>query len=221
MKEQTGGSGASGPTTLARLETGDPFLVEKQFGNGRVIACATALDADWSNLPLRPFYLPLVQRLAVYLASTIYPPRNLDVGKPLVAFLPVTDAGKKVALTDPDGSMLEVAVVKKQGRGVVEFGNTQRPGLYTLRLPAGQPLHYVVNAARRESDLQRLTDREIAELAKEHGIAVVHNGAEYRALDRTRRYGREIWKPLLWLLLGVVFLEMVVEQRFARATGKP
>lgn len=220
MKEQTGGSGTAGVTTLARLETGDPFLVEKQVGNGRVIACATALDADWSNLPMRPFYLPLVQRLAVYLASTIYPPRNLDVGKPLVAFLPVTDAGKNVALTDPDGITLELPVVKKQGRGVVEFANTQRPGLYTLRPPGGQPLHYVVNASRRESDLQRLTEREIAELAKEHGIAVVHNGAEYRALDRGRRYGHEIWKPLLWLLLGVVFLEMVVEQRFARARGK-
>jgi hypothetical protein len=82
-------------------------------------------------------------------------------------------------------------------------------------------VHYVVNASRRESDLQRLTGNEIADLAKQHGFALVHNGAEYKSLDRSRRYGREMWKPLLWSLLGVVFLEMVIEQRFARARGKP
>src|SRR5262249_21359097 len=53
---------------LARLDTGDPFLVEKPYGEGRVIQCAIPCDADWSNLPMRPFYLPLMQQLVTYLA---------------------------------------------------------------------------------------------------------------------------------------------------------
>ncbi|HEX5177086.1 MAG TPA: hypothetical protein VFV83_08660, partial [Chthoniobacteraceae bacterium] len=44
--------------------------------------------------------------------------------------------------------------------------------------------------------------------------------AEFRALDQTRRFGREIWKPLLWSLLGMMFVEMVVQQRFARRRGR-
>ncbi len=207
--------GASAVTTLARLENGDPFLVEKPFGEGRVIQCSTALDADWSNLPMRPTYLPLLQRLSVYLASTIYPSRNLDVGKPLIALLPAADAGKKATITNPDGAAVEVLIVKKGERGVVEFGKTQRPGLYTLTAAGGQPVHYVVNASRRESDLQRLSDAEIADFAKQHGVAVVHNGAEYKALDQSRRFGTELWKPILWALLGMVFVEVVVEQKFA------
>jgi hypothetical protein len=221
MKEQAGAPVASAPNTLARLETGDVFLVEKSFGEGHVIACATALDADWSNLPMRPFYLPLLQRLSVYLASTIYPPRNLDAGRPLVAFFPAGDAGRNATLTTSEGATIELPIVKKGTRGVAEFGHTEAPGVYTLRSPGGPPVHYVVNASRRESDLQRLTGNEIADLAKQHGFALVHNGAEYKSLDRSRRYGREMWKPLLWSLLGVVFLEMVIEQRFARARGKP
>ena len=71
---------------IERLD-GDTFLAEKPFGEGRVISCAVPCDADWSNLPLRPFYLPLMQRLCVYLASTVFPSRNLDVGKPIVALL--------------------------------------------------------------------------------------------------------------------------------------
>ena len=38
---------------LARLETGDAFLLEKIYGNGRVLFCATACDDAWSSLPLR------------------------------------------------------------------------------------------------------------------------------------------------------------------------
>jgi hypothetical protein len=207
-------------TTLARLESGDPFLVEKPFGEGRVIACATAVDADWSNLPMRPFFLPLLQRLSVYLASTVYPPRNLEVGCPLVALLPVGDAGKKASLATPDGVAVEVPIIKKGDRGVVEFGKTQRPGLYTLSSPGGSPIHFVVNASRRESDLQKLSDKEIKDLAAQHGVALVRSGAEYKALESSRRFGREFWKSLLWVLLGLTFLELVLQQRFARGGGK-
>lgn len=215
LKEPAAAS-ADAPTIVARLSSGDPFLVEKRFGEGRVIQCAVPCDADWSNLPMRPFYLPMMQRLAIYLASTVFPPRNLDVSKPLVAFLPPADAGKKASLALPDGSSREVPVVKKGERGVVEFAKTQQPGLYTLTSPGGTQTHFVVNTSRRESDLQRLSDAEIADFAKSHGVSVVHSGAEYKQLDRTRRYGSEFWRSLLWLLLALIFAELFLQQRFAR-----
>jgi hypothetical protein len=215
LKEPTVAS-ANAPTIVARLTSGDPFLAEKQFGDGRVIECAIPCDADWSNLPMRPFYLPLMQRLSIYLASNVYPPRNLDVGKPLVAFLPLADAGKKASLILPDGTTREVPVVKKGERGVVEYPRTQKPGLYTLNSPSGVPTHIVVNTSRQESDLQELTDNEITDFAKAHGVAVVRSGAEYKQLDRNRRYGTEFWRPLLFLLLALLFAELLLQQRFSR-----
>ncbi|EDY21448.1 conserved hypothetical membrane protein [Chthoniobacter flavus Ellin428] len=143
MKEPASAS-ANAPTIIARLTSGDPFLVEKQFGEGRVIQCAIPCDADWSNLPMRPFYLPMMQRLSIYLASTVFPPRNLEVSKPLVAFLPAGDAGKKASLSLPDGTAREVPVVKKGERGVIEYPKTQQPGLYTLTSPSGTATHFVV-----------------------------------------------------------------------------
>ncbi len=219
LKEATNPAGASAPVTLARLDSGDPFLVEKSFYEGRVILCATAIDADWSNLPMRPSYLPLLQRLTVYLASTVYPPRNLDVGAPLTAFLPAADAGKKAMLVTPQGASMEVPIEKRGERGVAEYGKTQRPGLYTLTPPGGPVIHYVVNASRKESDLQRLTSQEIADLAKSHGVTVVHSGAEYQQLEHTQRYGHEMWKPFLWVLLLLCFLELFLQQLFSRARG--
>ena len=168
---------------------------------------------------MRPSYLPLLQRLTVYLASTIYPPRNLDVGRQLVAFLPQTDAGKKAILTAPDGTNIDLPISKRGDRGVVEYGKTQRPGLYTLTPPSGQPLHFVVNASRKESDLQKLSEKEIADLASSHGVNLVRSGGEFEKIESTRRYGWEMWKPMLWALLAFCFVELILQQRFARARG--
>ena len=73
----------------------------------------------------------------------------------------------------------------------------------------------MVNASRRESDLQKLSEKEIADLAAQHGVALVHSGAEYKALEGTRRFGKEFWKPILWALLALTFLELILQQRFA------
>ena len=220
MQESARAADAPPVTTLAKLDSGDTFLAEKAFGEGRVIACAVPCDADWSNLPMRPFYLPLMQQLCVYLASTVFPPRNLDVGKPIVSFLAAADAGKKAMLAKPDGTSIEMTIAKKGERGVVEFAKTQQPGLYTLTSPDGAITHYVINASRRESDLAKLTDKEIADFAREHGVALVQNGTDFKQLDHTRRFGMEFWRPLLWTLLVLIFLELFLQQRFARVRGR-
>jgi hypothetical protein len=106
-------------------------------------------------------------------------------------------------------------IVKKGARGVAEWSKTQQPGLYTILPPGGQPLHYVVNASRRESDLERLTPEEINEFAKSHGIDVVRTEAEYKQAEHARRYGREVWKGLLWALLALCLGELVLQQKFA------
>ncbi len=219
FKEAGDRPSAGRTTVLARLDSGDPLFTEKQYDGGHVIACATAVDADWSNLPMRSCYLPLMQRLTVYLASTIYPPRNLQVNQPIAAFLSLADVGKKATLVTPEGATIEVPIAKKGERGEVEYAKTQRPGLYTLTPPDGKAIHYVVNASRKESDLQRLNAQEIADFAKAHGVRVVHSGAEYQQIEHTQRYGHEMWKGALWVLLAFCFLELFLQQLFARGRG--
>ncbi len=201
---------------LAQLDSGDPFLIEKKYGEGRVIQCTTPCDADWNNLPVRPFYLPLMQRLTTYLASTVFPPRNVDVGKPLLAFLPAAEAGKKALLIDPAGNKVELPIVGKGARSVVEFNQARRPGLYRLTTPDNTTIHFVVNTARTESDLKQLGESERQKVAQAMKAKLVNTHAEYKQLDQNRRFGREIWRPLLWALLALVFGELFLQQWFAR-----
>lgn len=217
MREEASAARAAeaGLTVVAKLDTGDPFLVEKKLGEGRVIQGAVPCDADWSNLPMRPFYLPLMQQLVTYLASRVYPPRNVEVGRPLVAFLPIGDSGKRAVMTDPDGRAHEVPIVTRGARALVEFPRTQRPGLYVLDAPGSNRIHFVVNTDRRESDLRRLADEQLDAVARPMGASVVRSWNEYRQLDQQRRFGQEIWQPLLAALIGLVLVEVLLEQYFA------
>lgn len=201
---------------LARLETGEPFLVEKKLGEGRIIQCAIPCDADWSNLPVRSFYLPLTQRLVVYLASTIFPPRNFEVGKPAAVFLDKADIGKKAMMLDPAGQKYDVTVADKGTRGLAEFTATQRPGQYLLTAPDGKVTHFIASTSRDESDLLLLSEAEREAAAKPFEAKVISSFKEFQELDRSRRFGSELWRPLMWLVLAMLFSELFLQQWITR-----
>lgn len=200
-------------SVLARLDNGDPFLVERARGAGRVIVCASPVDADWGNLPMRPFYVPLMQRLVTYLGSAVVPPRNLEVGRPLVALAPAGDGSKPARLVRPDGRTSALAGARRGSDAVYETGDTWMPGLYTLDLPGGGLVHYVYHTPRDESALALLDAGAFRALATKLDASPVSDLGGFRELDSVRRHGREVWRPLLWVLLAVAFGELLLARR--------
>ncbi len=218
-------------TELARLEGGDFFLVERKVAEGRVVLCTTTCDEEWLQGILEPYYVPLMQQLVMYLASSVSPPRNLNLTQPITAWFPAADVGKEVSITylradqiteasvklaDNTGLVEKVKITAQGQRGHVFFGGTQRPGLYVLRDAEGRLQHYVVNVNREESDLQQLDEKERAQVATALGARLVKSVDEYKNLDNKRRFGQEIWKWLLWAVLAFTFVELILQQWMSR-----
>jgi len=201
---------------IARFDTGEPFLVERPFGEGRVILAAAPADASWSNLPTQPIYLPVMQRLVTYLAASVEPPRNVDAESKLVAFLPESAAGKELSMTKPSGSEELVAVRKEGARGIVEFSDTSDPGIYRLTDGDGRAQYFAVNLDRRESDIRTLDEDQMKSLAIEMEANLVTDWDGYTSLDKVRRTGIEFWKPLLYVVLALVFAELFYQQWLGR-----
>ena len=108
-------------------------------------------------------------------------------------------------------------ILAREQYGLAEFQQTDRPGVYAMEVPQSEPIHFVVNAASAESDLETIGEEEYRSMGLSLGVATLANQQEYQNLTQQRRFGREVWTLLLAGVLALVFLEIVLQQVFARA----
>ena len=210
---------------LAEYGSGDAFLVAGESGRGRVLLVTVPLDTDWSTLPLTNFYLPFVQSAVRYLASGAIADRNVQAGKPLVCEVDAPADGAVATVFPPDGSKVDLPVLRFGRRGEVRFADTERPGRYRMVLPAagGAPdrtLSYVVPAPRAESDLSPLTDQRWRELRDGLGLVVIdpQDRPIADALSGPRG-GRELWGAVMGAVIALAVCELLVGKWAARQAG--
>jgi hypothetical protein len=207
----------SQPLIMAEFQNRQPAMIERAVGEGRVILAASACDADWSDWPLQPAYLPLMHQLVTYLASHVFPPRNVDVGQPLVAVL-AGSLGTTATWTDPRSNRITRPVTRSGSRALSELRDTQRPGLYLVQGADGKASHFVVSTQRDESDLTALDAPQQLALATEMGAIAAPDAARVAELDKDSRAGRPIWTLAVAALVALLFAELYLQQRFASAT---
>ena len=212
-----------GVTVVARLENGDPLLVEKKWGKGVVMFLTTSIDTDWNNLPARPSYLPFVQQISTYLSEKVLPPKTVSAGFPLTHYLSEGKAETKYQLIIPNGSKRKLIPRKRKDRYVLEFTETRLPGTYYLSEESQVISKFVVLASRAESNLNKVEKEQIMEASA--GISeklTLIDGRDgkawntYQSIDQLRKFGRETWKILLAVVLGLIVIEMVLLRRFGR-----
>lgn len=217
----------SGGRVLLKLDSGEPLLVAKSFGDGNVLQFATAADASDTNLPLRPIYVPLMQSLVQWLAIGTESVRNTSTGQSLTMKLfaknsdPKVKSSEAVAIvTLPDRSEVEE---KLDTKGQVSFSQTLFPGVYSIAtskdLDDPKSLHvenYAVNASSSESELAFLSQQQIKELASETGASVAADADELLTMQSLRANGREAWRWFLLALVAILFVELWWQQRISR-----
>lgn len=206
---------ASGKSVLMSLANGDPLLIEQKVGSGRVIFITTTADRDWSDLPVKTAYLPMIQSLTNYLAGG---KRGLldggvSVGEVKEISLPPGYVGKTIRITKPNKQPAEVVMNAAQDRSAASFDDNDVAGIYQIGLTrgdqeSGTPRLYAVNPPFLESRLEEISERELqAKLSPVRAdvvpIETLHQGG-------TRR---DLALPLLGLLLATLLLEGWFAQR--------
>lgn len=146
---------------IADLKGGLPLLLERGVDKGKVLLLTTTVDRDWTDLPIRPGFLPLVQRSARYLAGHLgeREPRRVLVGRGVD--LEVTSGMQRMLVLDPDGKETVFTAKELTGEPRVRFGATDVPGPYRVwveipgygGLKELPQLEFVVETDPAESDL--------------------------------------------------------------------
>jgi len=205
----------TGRSVILRYESGAPALVEREVGKGRVMLLTTTVDREWTDLPIRSGFLPLLRESARHLVGATDESDSAArlVGEPRM--LVFSGDVQTIEVIRPDGS---VWVGKREqadtARGLV-FTDTDQIGIYHVReagadgtfvTNTGQD--FVVNIDPRESNPARLASEK-----RPDRIAVSSAGAK----PPTHRV--ELWHRLAALLILILLAESLLSLRFRRAAA--
>jgi hypothetical protein len=203
---------------LARFDGGLPAVVVRRVGNGRVVLWASTLDKSWTDLPVKPVFLPFVHQAARHLASYKEAQPWLTVGQvldPSVAAAPRGATGQRVLLS-PSGRRLPL---EDEGADVLEL---TEQGFYEVRAAntgeSGDLAVVASNVDPAEADLTPMDPKEI--VAAAIGQPGGADGGETPGVPLTPE-AREKNQRLWWYLLlaGIVLLgaDTVLSNRMAKA----
>ncbi|MCG2660740.1 MAG: BatA domain-containing protein [Kiritimatiellae bacterium] len=197
-----------------------PFLLRRKVGKGCVLFFSVSADRRWSNLPLSPFFLPLVHRIVRYSAGQeqsepfIWTGRNLALADIMGALPPDTE------LLDPTSRPVLLHPLKAGQDKSLGIEAVTRPGIYTLQSAAGgqpQPA-LAVNVMRSESDLKRLGPADVPMLTGLSAIKVAESKDDLMQLVKELRIGRPLAETLLWLVFLISIAELFLANRAGRKT---
>ncbi|WP_089720528.1 BatA domain-containing protein [Candidatus Entotheonella palauensis] len=211
-------STASQANVLLSLANQDPLLWEHQVGRGHVMMFASTADRDWSDLPTRTVYVPLIHGLVSYLAnlSAASQRPNAILPVPVALFGQPEDEGASLTIQTADGQKRLLRYVQASEpdntQVVAHFSAYTVPGIYQLSGPQGKDI-LTVNATRAESNLTKL-DNPALEARLQPLPLVVEEEATFGQANRNLATpSKELASLFLLAVVGLLAIENVYANR--------
>lgn len=222
QKDSTSPNMKFSATTIAQFENGIDFVVERRFGEGKVVFFSSGVSSEWSTLPSTNAVLIFDRILRNQLAST-FQRYNFNVGETALVPLPSGGGDAIVHLETPDSGMvrsLSPRFLNEETRGVL-VDNLDTSGVFWIsqqdasdaptgaatesrfRIPiSGNPVSW-------ESELARLDRIKFEALQlppqyqwQEHARVLGSSGLPAS--------GYTWWKLLISLVIVILIVEMIV-----------
>ena len=105
-------------TTIARLRTRDPLLLEHRFGLGRVITCLTSCGTGWTNFPQYRSFVPFQFEMQKYISRSDRVMPRRESGAPIHLELDPARFGAAVRIEPPRNSGQVTAEFEVQAESV-------------------------------------------------------------------------------------------------------
>jgi hypothetical protein len=197
----------AGDSVLIRFEQGDPLLVERRAGGGRLLVLTSPLDREWNDLAIHPLFVRFIGEATRYLTGATQTP-NATVG----TLLPTAVSGRTGAqVFDPRGQrVLPLSDTAGAARLMAE-----QTGFYEVR-GGGRSDWVAANVDPRESDLTPLSQESIErwQRLQSNATAAQDAAATVSAQAESAPQMKSIWPWILLLAVTLAFVEPVVANSY-------
>lgn len=188
-----------GARIVARLDGGDPALVEVAVGSGRLLLLLTGWNPGDSQLAVSSKFVPLIQSILELAGGALDESGQYTVGDPLPL-----GSTKGATILRPDGTTATVPP------GTGAYRGAASPGSYEIE-SGGRRWRVAVNLAATESRTEPLPADELerygapGERPPPDAVRAVRREAVLRAEEEESR--QKLWRWILGATLAVLLAE--------------
>ncbi len=210
------------------LNSGSPAILEKKSDLGTCLFFAMTADTDWTNLPKKPVFLPILYESILHLVRNLDPRANIGVGEVFRRILHPTEYAAKFSIARVDSSFAidrghrpSRAAGTPAGSGfILSYEQTEQSGVYRVTSTSADeelaPDFFCVNLPVEDSDLARVAPESITAALPDFDFHYVKDVSNLDLETADRRDPKGIWKHCLWAVLFLVCLESVLAHRFGK-----
>jgi hypothetical protein len=207
---------------IARLRNEAPLVVEKKFGDGRVVAQLTRLSTGdtplgrWTNWSLNPVFPVLANELVGYLSANRKSDSVNQIGDDLVVSVPDSQYEPTIRFfvpgTGETKTLVAIDATSEHGLLTAKLSHVVTSGVYEVQLQPkeGSPERraFAVNVPVGEGDLQTIEREELTrQLA---GVTYQFHDASDMAIDQHQLAGFHLGDALLGTLIVVLLVEQIL-----------
>ena len=204
------------------LESGQgrTLVVEKYFGQGRILVQSFPLGMEWSNLPLLKAYVVMIHDWLGYVTAPTSARYNLNPGTSIIASAPKDAPKASAEVVTPRGKKIPLTATSADANTVFRYMQTQLPGMYRVRFTndgaaAGDvPFHVAQDST--ESNLKVLGAAERDSLLEPAGVHFSGAAAKLPEGNETAPRREPLWGLLLAALVALLAGELLMASRLAR-----
>jgi hypothetical protein len=203
---------------MAQFANGKPALVESRFGDGVVMVAAFPATAKWTNLPVKPEFVPLLLRLVSHAEHRpeVEAPSVVAAGSAVEFSVSGAWAPATGKVTDPQNRAGPLTFERSASRLLATFESTTERGYYSAEVRSGRPeqpktesIAFAVNLAPEESDFTTLGETKLRELLPGVDLTYLDATAQAQQDETEAGTGQEIWRPLIYVLFGLIAVEFL------------
>jgi hypothetical protein len=209
---------------LMTLDDGSPLLVHKHSGKGSVAFLGTTVQVDWTNLPVRNLFLPMIHQWVFYLSGVHQRQQQTEAGAPLVVgFSERIPDSMEILL--PSGATLRrpVEVSTDSGEARFTFDETHQPGIYLLRpqgLSRSRQRAFSVNPVSAEISGENLSIDQIENRFPETPFVYCAGVEQLEVTLSELREGTPLWDLFFLLLLLFLIFECFISNKLTTRREK-
>jgi hypothetical protein len=206
---------------LAEFSTGTAALVESRFGDGTVLVAAFPATTKWTNLPLKPEFVPLLLRLVSHVEHRpeVEGPSVIPAGGAAEIAVAAAWAPVEGRVTDARGNSTRLGFERSGSRWLAAYEHTAERGYYTVTVRGGPPDHlkettlaFAVNLAPEESEVAKVDQGQVQQFLPSAQVTLVDVSGEAQQAHGPlgTQQAAEYWRWLIWLLFLIIGVEFTL-----------